>query len=77
MSKLVQGLESDGYISRKPDRHDGRTIQLQATRRGRAVLQRARERRIDSLEALLLGLDRAQLATLADAAVIIEQVVAP
>ncbi|MCH7854744.1 MAG: MarR family transcriptional regulator [Proteobacteria bacterium] len=31
MSKIVQGLEVDGFVARKADRQDQRAIQLRAT----------------------------------------------
>lgn len=75
MSKIAQALEADGFIVRKGDRLDLRTIQLRATPKGKAILQRARKLRIDSLAALLSSTSKSELAILQQAAHIIEQAV--
>jgi DNA-binding MarR family transcriptional regulator len=38
-SRIVQGLEADGYIERKPHETDGRTLRLFLTEAGTAVYQ--------------------------------------
>ena len=76
MSRIVAGLESDGYISRRPDRHDQRAIQLRSTAKGKAALERGRRLRIESLTKLLQSASKAELATLSDAARLIEEAVA-
>ena len=75
MSKIVGALEADGFIVRKGDRLDLRTIQLRTTPKGKAILQRARKLRIDSLAALLSSTSRSELAILQQAAQIIKQAV--
>lgn len=76
MSKIVAGLESDGYVSRRADRHDQRAIQIRASAKGKSALERGRCLRIESLANLLQSASRDELATLSQAARLIEQAVA-
>ncbi len=57
MTRLVQALERGGLVRRRPDPEDGRGVLIEATRRGRTVLQQGRLRRVASLahELRLLG----------------------
>ncbi len=73
MTRLVDGLQRDGFVQRRSDRQDARIARVSATAKGRATLQAARERRVRAIENLLRRLAPAQLRTLAQAARIIEQ----
>jgi DNA-binding MarR family transcriptional regulator len=73
MSALVRGLEEDGLVRRVADPHDRRSVRVRATARGRRLLQRGRERRIDNTVALLHGLRGDELRTLAAAVAILER----
>lgn len=75
MSKIVQGLEADGLVVRKEDRHDKRAIQLRATSKGKSRLQQARKLRINLIDQLLTKSSKNELAVLQQAAQIIEQAV--
>lgn len=75
ISALVRGLEGDGLVRRAPDPGDGRAVRISATAKGRRILERGRERRLDGLEDLLEPLSRAELRTLAEASVILERAV--
>jgi DNA-binding MarR family transcriptional regulator len=75
MSSLVRGLEEDGLVRRDPHPDDRRAVRVRATARGKRILQRGRERRIDNLVALLSPLGDDELRTLARAAEIIERAV--
>jgi DNA-binding MarR family transcriptional regulator len=75
MSALVRGLEEDGLVRRDPDPDDRRAVRVRATPRGKRILQRGRERRIDNLVTLLRPLGPAELRTLAAAAEIVERAV--
>ena len=46
MSRIVAGLEEAGLARRQADRRDGRSVRVEATARGRKLLERARLRRI-------------------------------
>ncbi len=75
MTRLVQGLETDGLVERAPDASDRRAMVLRATRRGRAILEKARERRIDVFENLLVQAQPDEVTTLEHAASLIERFV--
>jgi DNA-binding MarR family transcriptional regulator len=76
ISGIVSGLERDGLIRRRPDRSDGRVQWVGATAKGRRVLARARRRRIEAFAARLRDVPADDLATLEQAAALIEQAVA-
>ena len=75
ISALVRGLEVDGLVRRAPDPDDGRAVRLSATAKGRRILQRGRERRLDNLEELLEPLSREELRTLSEASEILERAI--
>jgi DNA-binding MarR family transcriptional regulator len=74
MSRLVDGLERDGYVVREPDERDARSVRVRATPRGRRVLVQGRERRVTELVALLDETSPEELRTLAEAAEIMERI---
>lgn len=74
MTRLVSALEGLGLVAREPDATDGRLIRVRATAKGRAVLARGRARRIEALARELRSLDGAAIATLDEAANLIEQI---
>src|SRR4051812_46552510 len=53
MTKLVAGLERDGYVMRRADPADGRAWIIHATARARRLLERGREARVQVLMELL------------------------
>ena len=75
-SRIAAGLESEGFLSRRADKHDRRAIQLRATAKGKAALERGRRLRIESLASLLRSASKDDLATLSQAARLIEAAVA-
>ena len=74
MSRLVSGLERDGFVVREADEGDARAVRVRATPKGRRVLVRGRERRVQELTQLLEGLPDDDLGTLGSAAEIMERV---
>ena len=64
MTRLVDGLERDGYVTRAPDPEDARAVQVRATSRGTRALKRGRAMRVDALASALQGLSPAELASL-------------
>ena len=72
MTKIVTGLEDDGLVRRRASREDARSVMVEATARGRTLLQRGRRRRVETLAGRLSGLNRADIATLRRAADLIE-----
>ena len=73
MSALVRGLAEDGFVRREADPDDGRVVRIQATAKGRRILQRGRERRIDNVVGLLGTLPPEEVRTVAAAAEILER----
>lgn len=73
MTRLVQALEREGLVSRAADEDDARAVRIQATPKGRRVLELGRERRVDELLRLLELLPVAELETLGNAASSIER----
>lgn len=76
MTALVSGLERDGFVRRAPGATDGRQVLVEATAKGRRVLQQGRRRRVERLEALLADLHEEDLVVLDRAAALIEASVA-
>lgn len=76
MSKLVAGLERNGYIARKPARADGRSWVIHATGKARRVLHKGRQRRVDLLTKLLGEATGTEWETIERAVVVIERVLA-
>ncbi len=56
-SRVVDGLEEAGYVRRSPNPSDGRSLQLQATRTGRAIHDRIVRGLIDEEKALIQDFD--------------------
>jgi len=73
MSRIVAGLESTRLATRRVDPADRRVIRIEATARGRKLLEQGRERRIEHLRARLEKLDHDDLALLARASEILER----
>ena len=73
MTGIVSALENDGLVARSADPGDRRSVVVSATAWGTRLLQRARRRRIDSLVGLLEPLEGRELATLEEAAGILER----
>jgi DNA-binding MarR family transcriptional regulator len=72
MSKLVQGLEELGLVSRSAAK-DRRSVILRATPKGRKLLLKARSRRLDLFAGMLQRASTADLATLTKASDLIDR----
>jgi DNA-binding MarR family transcriptional regulator len=53
MTRLVQALEHDGFLTRTVDPDDRRSVRLAATARGARVLKQAQQRRVRLVAALI------------------------
>ncbi len=53
MTRIVQGLETDGLAGREPSPDDARASILRATAKGRSALERVRQARLRRIETLL------------------------
>lgn len=58
MTRIVTGLEEDGFVTRRDDAKDGRLTQIHATARGRKILAAGRARRVKTLARAVDALDR-------------------
>jgi DNA-binding MarR family transcriptional regulator len=77
MTRIVQGLEEDGLARRRADLDDGRVVHVNATAKGKRVLQRARRRRIAKLAERLSSLDAREVALVEQAAELVEKALRP
>ena len=67
MVRIVHGLVAERLATSRADREDARKLRIAATARGRAVLQRARLRRVDALARLLSQATEAERKALGEA----------
>lgn len=61
MSRIVDALETQGLARRTTDPHDRRAVKIAATKKGTAMLQKGRDRRVKFLAAHLMRLDNDDL----------------
>lgn len=76
MTRLVDGLERDGYVAREPDPEDARAVRVRATSKGARALRKGRQRRLEAFSILLGGLSPTELASLGDGVAVLERVLA-
>jgi DNA-binding MarR family transcriptional regulator len=74
MTRLVDGLERDGYVRRRADPADARGVLVEATATGRRVLTRGRRQRVETLAAGLATLSSDELQQVRRGAELIERV---
>lgn len=73
MSRLVDAMEKEGLVRRERDRDDARAVRLEATARGRRLLEHGRARRLDLLESLLADASPGEIAAVCTAATVVER----
>ncbi len=76
MSRIVQGLRTQRLAKTRPDPADRRKLHIEATARGRVLLERARQRRLHRLELLLASASGAERGALARAVEVLETLLA-
>jgi len=64
MTRIVDGLEQASLAERRPHPRDGRATLVRATRKGRRVMERGRQRRVDLITGLLGRLSDEDLSAL-------------
>jgi DNA-binding MarR family transcriptional regulator len=74
MTRLVDGLERDGYVRRRTDPADARGVLVEATATGRRVLARGRQQRVQTLASGLATLSADELQQVRRGAELIERV---
>ena len=75
MTKIIAGLEADGFVKRRADGADARAYRVKATARGTTLLHAGRRRRVERLSKGLIRLPPGEVRILMQAAEIIEQLV--
>ncbi|WP_439590819.1 MarR family winged helix-turn-helix transcriptional regulator [Microbacterium sp.] len=76
MNRTVNCLQEPGYLSRSADENDGRKVVIALTDEGRAVVDETARRRDAWVEEALADLSPDERATLAQAAEIMQRMVA-
>ena len=76
LTRLVQGLERDGYVLRRTARHDARVSVVTATSKAWRLLEDIRGRRLGALRTGLAALEPSELRTLEEAAGLMERLTA-
>jgi len=71
MVRIVQGLVAEELATSHADRNDARKIRIAATTRGRALMQKARKRRVEALARMLDQKSVAERAEIAKAVAIL------
>ncbi len=74
MTRLVDGLERDGFVRRRADPADARGVLVEATATGKRILTKGRRRRVRTLAEGLAGLTSEELADIRRGAELIERV---
>ncbi|MCA9998355.1 MAG: MarR family transcriptional regulator [Anaerolineales bacterium] len=60
ITRIIRGLERDGYLERRPHETDGRSLRLYLTEKGTAVYQTVATAHHASIQARLHQLDQAE-----------------
>lgn len=74
MTRLVDGLERDGFVRRRRDPADARGVLVEATPAGKRILTRGRAQRVQTLAASLAALSPEELGEIGRGAELIERV---
>ena len=75
MTRLVDGMERDGFVARDPDPKDGRAVIVRATPKGVRALRKGRSRRVEALAEGLRSLPAEELRMLAEGVAVLERLV--
>lgn len=73
ISRLIKDLEQEGLVRRLKSAEDARVQRVEATAKGRKLLQEGRRRRVGRLTAELAELSATERARLAEAAELMER----
>jgi DNA-binding MarR family transcriptional regulator len=64
MSRLVKAMQAEGLVETRTTTHDQRQIRIQASARGRQLMLRGRQRRLDAIARLLQDASPAEVKAL-------------
>ena len=73
MSRLLAELESAGLVQKSKDPEDGRIVRVQATARGRNLMEAGKSRRLEVLAAQIRSLDVRERRLISTAVKVIER----
>lgn len=73
MTRMIDGLENAGLVSRVANPDDRRSVKIAATAAGVRLMHKGRDRRVGVLAEALAGLDRDQRGVLEAAIILLEQ----
>lgn len=76
MTRLLQGLERDGYVRRRRDGADGRIVHVTVTAKGRRALHTGRRARVRRLERVTGQLSETESAAVAGAITLLDAALA-
>ncbi len=77
MVRIVQALVADELATSRTDQHDARKVRIAATTRGRAMMLKARKRRVEALARMLHEKSAAERAEIAKAVAILRRLRVP
>jgi|SRR5690349_15673434 DNA-binding MarR family transcriptional regulator len=77
MVRVVQALVEGGLVAAKPDETDRRKLVISATARGRKLMMRARERRVQALAELISQVGEQEQDRLREAVVVLRELLRP
>jgi DNA-binding MarR family transcriptional regulator len=75
MTRLVDGMERDGFVVRSPDPEDRRAVIVRATSMGEGALKKGRSQRVEALASQLRTLPTEQLTILSRGVDVLERIV--
>jgi DNA-binding MarR family transcriptional regulator len=75
MTRIVNALEAQGLVTKQRDETDGRSIRLDATAAGKALLLEGRRRRVDALARQIESLNADDRRSLSEASRILAEVI--
>ena len=64
MTRLVQGLESEGLVQRRTGSEDARASYIEATVRGKQLFEKGRQRRLAKIDLILESMSWRELSSL-------------
>lgn len=73
MSRLVKAMQAEGLVEAQTTAHDQRQIRIVASARGRTLMLKARQRRLETIARLLEGASPAELKALATVVELLER----
>ncbi len=77
MSRMISAMAVAGLVRRRRHPGDARAVRIEATARGRRILEGGRARRVERLTELLARVDHDQRALVGEAVAVLEEMLRP